>query len=244
MDIPKIRKIVLVLCTAMIAVPLLFSATMYASAWYCRIQAQRLLACVRSLQPGITTEAESHRLLRPVQGHLHWGRRVTSERPFVVTEEYQVANSPSWMNFVFMHTPDPLRGVIGGHLMLDGAMFAVLQEFKSGILSKLYVYETSDGVGHPFSAHATIYGHHATDDVPQWSDRREFNGYLVNSMPLIADTEGRPLARLVLFREDVFVDERGTVEQRRKALDFHLECLTAIRGCHDASLILQPEPNP
>ena len=221
----------------MIAVPLLFSATMYASAWYYRIQTQRLLACVRSLQPGITTEAESHRLLRPVQGHLLWDRRITSERPFVVTEEYQLANSPSWMNFVFMHTPDPLRGFIGGHLMLDGAIFAVLQEFKSGILSKLYVYETSDGVGHPFSAHATIYAGRAADRV-------EFNGYLVRSTPLTMDMEGRPIARLVLFREDVFVDERGTVEQRRKALDFHLECLTAIRGCHDAALILQPEPNP
>ena len=233
----KLRKIVLVLCAAMIAVPLVFSATMYASAWYYRIQAQRLLACVRELQPGFTTEAESHRLLRPVEGCLLWDRRVTSERPFVVREEYQVPNSPSWMDFVFRHTPDPLRGFIGRHLMLDWALFGVLQEFKSGVLSKLYVYEMSDGVGHPFSAHATIYAGQATD-------RGEFDGYLVRSTPLMTDTEGRPLARPTLFREDVFVDERGTVAQRRKALGFHLECLTAIRGCHDAALILQPEPNP
>ena len=211
--------------------------SMYASAWYYRMEAQRLLACVRELQPGVMTEAEAHRLLRPVEGRLLWDRRVTSERPFVVTEEYQVGNSPSWMDFVFRHTPDPLRGFIGRHLMLDWAMLAAQEEFKAGILSKLYVYELSDGVGHPFSAHATIYAGQATD-------RGEFNGYLVRSIPLMTDMEGRPIPRLVLFREDVFVDERGTVEQRRKALDFHLECLTAIRGCHDAALILQPEPNP
>ena len=201
------------------------------------MEAQRLLACARELQPGVTTEAEAHRLFRPVEGRLSWDRQVTSERPFVVREEYQVGNWPSWMEFVFRHTPDPLRGFIGRHLMLDWAMFAAQEEFKAGVLSKLYVYELSDGVGHPFSAHATIYAGRAADRV-------EFNGYLVRSTPLTMDMEGRPIPRLVLFREDVFVDERGTVAQHRKALDFHLECLTAIRGCHDAALILQPEPNP
>jgi hypothetical protein len=242
--VSKLRKVVLVLCAAVIAVPLVFSTTMYASAWYYRIQAQRLLACARSLQPGNTTEAESHRLFRPVDGHLLWDRRVTSERPFVVTEEYQIGNNPSWMNFVFMHTPDPLRGFIGRHLMVDWALFGVLEEFKEGRLSKLYVYEMSDGVGRPFSAHTTIYAGRAADDEPRWSDLREFNGYFVHSIPLMKDMEGRPLAKPTIFREDVGVDNRGTVAQHRKALDFHLECFTAISGCHDALLILQPEANP
>ena len=238
MDIPKIRKIVLVLCLAMIAVPLLFSATMYASAWYYRIQAQRLLACVRSLQPGITTEAESHRLLRPVQGHLLWDRRITSERPFVVTEEYQLANSPSWMNFVFMHTPDPLRGFIGGHLMLDGAMFDASEEFKGGILSTLKVVEMNamPGSGRPCAALATIYGGQTADDAS--------SGYLVRSQRLEENMEGWSIAGPIVFREDVFVDERGTATQHRKALDFHPECFTAMRGCRDALHMLQPEPNP
>jgi hypothetical protein len=238
----KLGRIVLVLFAVMIAVPLVFSGTIYAGAWYYRIQAQRLLECVRGLRPGITTEAEAHRLLHPAEG-LRDRSSNTSGGSSVLTEEYDALNNPSWTDFIFRHIPDPLRRFMGRHLMADWTMFEVSEEFRGGVLLKLYLCEMSDGVGYPYSAHTTIYAGRATEDVPQWADGKEFNGYAVHSRIVTKDMEGPPRARPFTLREDVFVDDRGTATQHRKALDFHLECFTAIRGCHDVSLLLQPEPD-
>jgi hypothetical protein len=216
-----------------------YVSTLYVNAWYHRRQAEKLLAYVKTVQIGVTTETEFRMALRPLESHLHHSsQEVPVRKPWIAEayteDEYFVLNSPLWMT----HRPDP-------SLMLDWVMFAVEAQFQDGVLTGLKVYELScpPACGHPFASDAAIYARRDSLDEYNFSRAGPFNGYKV--YPEMTDHfMDRQLPKPVLFKQYVLIDDRGTAEQRRKALDFNLECFTNWFGCRDAAKMLHPAPNP
>lgn len=237
------RRALFSLLAVLIAAPLLFAISMYAGAWYYRIQAEKLLACVRSLQPGVTTETDFLKAIRPLHLKVSEHREVAKDDPLKVSYDYYFFNFPSWTHTLVDHIPEPVMPVVD-HLMLDWTMFSASLQFEGSKLTKLHAYEYQAifGGGHPFSGTVTIYAGRVSEQEADWSYPSNFEGYNVRSLDITEDQNGQTLARALPFHRYVYLDERATSEQRRKALEFHLECFTSLAGCRDASRILNPVP--
>ena len=223
--------------------PLLFVGTMYGIAWYRRIQAQRLLTRIQTMRVGVTTETDFRAALRPIEDHVlyaHLGRA----GDIVEKDEYDVYNSPSWPEVVLERMPVPIARLTD-KLTVDGAMFSVAGSFQGGVLTVLRVTEMScpPECGHPFSTDVRMSVRTDSEQVTLLSRDKPFVGYRFDT-DMLDQMWDRPLPRPVLFHQRVFLDDRGTDEERRRALDFHLQCLTNWFGCRDAGQMLQPAPNP
>lgn len=234
------RRALFSLLAVLIAAPLLFAVATYAGAWYYRIQAEKLLACVRSLQLGVTSEAEFLKVIQPLQLKVSDHREVVKDNPSKITYEYRFYNVPNWALALFDQIPECVKPVVS-RLMLNWTMFSASLEFEGGKLTKLHVF-AFQGEGHPFSGSVTIYAGRASIPEVLWAEPEKYRGYFVQSSDLFEDGEGHPLPHPVPFHRHVWFDERATAEQRRRALEFHLECFTSLAGCRDASRILDPVP--
>lgn len=236
------KKIVMGMVVAVFGAPIAIS---YGAAWYERIEAERLLACAKTLQPGITTEAEFHKALQPIVGRLQDHHSQGGIEPDGSTDDFQVFNGVSWTPVLFERIGELSNDFVGHSPLPEWGMFEVSAGFKEGELVKLRVIEFNlgGGVGHPFADIVEIYAHQApVDDVDGWVDAGPFSGYAVHTT-MLQDFMGKQLRTPVPFKQLVYVDERATAKERRKALDFNFQCFTAIGGCRDASLMLQPSPN-
>jgi hypothetical protein len=129
-------------------------------------------------------------------------------------------------------------------MLNDSVMFSVDGRFQDGLMTGLHVYEFSCpwACGHPFASIVSMYNYRNSVDEHYRLLDGPFDGYQVYPT-MINDIMGKPLEAPVLFKQFVLIDDRGSAEQRRAALNFHLQCFTNWFGCRDASEMLQPVPN-
>ncbi len=185
------RAMMMSLLSVCVAVPLLFMGMMYASTWYYRHRAERVLAYAKTVKLGDTKDIEFRRDLESLGNHVFEG------------------------------------------------------QFESKVMTGLKIYEFScpPACGRPFASIVRVYNYRNSMDEILRSRDEPFEGYRMYPTMLV-DRFGKPLPNPVLFKQFVLIDDRGTAEQRGKALDFRLQCFTNWFGCRDASEMLQPAPNP
>jgi hypothetical protein len=201
------------------------SLLLYTTAWYHRWKAERLLAAVKSLAVGVTTEAEYERAIHPFVSNVDHIRGGISDQP--LPGAYGITTLPEWMYMSTVHSPKPIAVILGNWAVIEGTSFTVMPTFKDGRLIAIRIAEFQ-GNGHPFGGFVTI---HAGKVQHLFADDAEmFSGY-----------SGRPMggAGRVMYTH-VDMDDRATPEERRRALDFRFDCFTAFRLCSDGRLLLDP----
>ena len=222
-----------------------FDAAMYASAWYYRHEAERLLECTKALNPGTTTYAEFQDRIRPFQKYLSHGYEGMSGRAEITTDDYGMTNYPPWGLAILRQLPDRITEFNVKHLMLYGTAFSVSPRFQNGRLSVLYVREDQDDVDgiHPFVGALNAYDQSAEEGDPHF-EHGAFKGYRVG--PYIEqseDSHGNLFGTPWTIRMYVDIDGRATDKEKRLAYSFNLACFTNIHGCRDATQILNPAPD-
>jgi len=240
-----LRKMVVLLGIVLIAVPLLFMAAMYSSTWYYRHRAERVLDYAKTVKLGSTKELEFRSELKSLGNHVDTFNYDRAEFGHsYVSEGVQIFNTPPWLETLSRHTPDPIRSWVVDRMLNDWAMFSFEGQFENNVMTGLKVYEFScpPACGHPFASIVRMYNYRNSMDETLRLRDEPFDGYRVYPR-MISDIMGKPLPKPVLFDQFVLIDDRGTEEQRRKALDYHLQCFTNWFGCRDASEMLRPVPN-
>lgn len=205
---------------------------------YRRWQASRLLAEVREFHPGVTTEAQALSVLKPFSGYA-----VVSDRrrdTVVVHEvEYQLYNTPAWTASVATH----LR-LLPLHVMLPCTLFIVDLEFAGGRLFSIHINEMQEdhpGYAHPNAAVVTITSRQfgALPESPFGRLPLKFNGYSEHSQSTgRLDERGDLTAFSCCHERFIEMDERATPQQRKRALNFQLHCMTSIAQCKSDHEIL------
>jgi hypothetical protein len=202
----------------------LCAAALYATAWYHRIQAEHLLAAVKKLKVGVTTQAEYDQVVGPFVTDANL---IQGENGRPISEAYAVTPVPSWVWNALGHMPAPIASALSNWAVLRWTLFEVGPTFKQGTLTDLTVTEMH-GEGHPYAGRVRIHAGVVQQLLPY--DERPFSGYSAHQ----GGGDGR-----VLYTE-VDMDERATPEERRRALDFQFHCFTAFRPCSDGRQLLNP----
>ena len=92
----RLPKAVRMLFVAIVGMALFRFGIQYVSALYHRRQAERMLAYVQTLQPGITTETEFRAAVEPLSRNVHWSRENEPGESLGVTYDYQFFNEVEW----------------------------------------------------------------------------------------------------------------------------------------------------
>lgn len=225
------KKVVVGALAVVVGVPVLFVATINASAWYYRGRAIKLLAVLKNVRPGVTTEAEYLRAVAPLDTHM--AAALSAEpKDAVVPGEIDIGNWPTWMwKRLYLCYP-AVTWLTEHRIVPDPAEFFVVPEFSGGLVSRLMVHEWQ-GNGRPFGGSVRIMaiGFERANDL---TVAPPFAGYSVRQRHLEDGT---------LWYSFVGLDERATTEERSRALDFSFRCFTDLGSCGDGGKMLQPAPN-
>lgn len=205
---------------------------------YRRWQASKLLATVRGLRPGVTTESQARAVLKPFSRY-----EETSERRregIVVREiDYQFYNGTDWTSSLAYH----LR-FLPFRFTLPWTRFSVHFDFADGLLVRLDVDEMQEdrsGFPHPNSAAVSIVStrsgplpRSAFGPLPA-----DFNGYSEYSRSTgSVDEKGNWTSFSCCHERWIKMDERATPAQLSESLNFQLHCLTSFLRCKDDRQIL------
>jgi hypothetical protein len=209
--------------------PVVCVTALYASAWYHRWRAEQLLAIVQKFEPGVTTQDEYEKAIRPLLPYTD--RSYSKINGYVVEMPDTLAvESPSeWLGEVYSRLPDPILDWLMKWPVTEGTVFWVQPTFKDGMLVAMRIYELR-GSGHPFGGDVEIREgqvDHWFDDIPE----EKFNGYQVRRMGL---------PDMPPWFSGVRMDDRATPEQRRRAMNFKFACFTSFRSCDDGRRVLDP----
>jgi hypothetical protein len=143
---------------------------------YRRWHASKLLATVRGLQPGVTTEPQAQAALKPF--FRYEGKSERQRNDMVVHEvDYEFYNVTDWTSSLAYH----LR-VLPFRLTLPWTRFAVHLEFVHGFLAAIHIGEMQQdqpGYIHPTAASVSIFSTRfgALPGGPWGSVPAGFNGY-------------------------------------------------------------------
>jgi len=214
---------VTVLCV-LAGLPIICSLALYTTAWYHRWNAERLLAAVKNLHVGVTTQAEYERAIHPFVSAAYVIRNGETNQP--LPGAYGIATLPEWMFASTTHLPDPIQAALGKWAVIEGTLFSVIPTFKDGKLMAIRIAE-EQGSGHPFGGFVTIHAGQVQHLFPY--DLEPFSGY--SARRLMSD-------RVIYTHVDM--DDRATPEERRRALDFRFTCFTAFRPCSDGRQLIDP----
>lgn len=207
---------------------LVCAAGLYASAWYHRWRAEQLFAAVRDLMPGVTTEAGYMRAIEPL---MPYAVRVETEDNKALDAGYvAVGNQPAWVWHVLNIFPERFEVWASKWSVMEWTLFKVDGTFGDGKLMILSMAELQ-GSGHHYGAVARVHAGRLKQLFPGYP--RVFGGYSARRL----NGNGK-----VIFTH-VDLDERATVEERRRALDFRFDCFTAFRSCTDGRRMLDPIPS-
>jgi hypothetical protein len=215
---------VTVLCI-LIGLPLIYSLTLYSTAWYQRWKSERLLAAVKNLRVGVATRAEYERAVQPFVNDTDRIRIGDTNRP--LQGAYGIATLPEWMFMSTIHLPAPIELILGKWSVVEGTLFCVVPTFTDGRLTSIKISE-AQGSGHPFGGFVTIHAGQVQHLFPD--DTQVFSGY--SGHPMGTDE------RVIYTYVDM--DDRATPEERRRALDFRFTCFTSFRPCSDGRQLLDP----
>lgn len=211
---------------------LVLKAAFLGFAWNQQLRAERVLAAVRSLQPGVSTAADVQRVV--VSKNLGFSSPCETDHSEEGQGEVNIYN-------VGMGLPHVLRRL----LQPRWTMFEVSLRCSTGTLTQLKVVEMQDVEGwpHPYSNSTTIVDVWKPNDPyrPVPASQLHYSVYESTTGLYVGDRlvkEAPPLMRFIQM------DRYATPDERSKALNFRLDCFTRLRGCQDVNLILQPSPNP
>jgi hypothetical protein len=215
-------KVVARVFVVVVAVQLVFAGATYVNAWYARWRAGRLLAVLKTMIPGVTTEADYLRAVKPWQD-------LGEQQDKVHPGEVEVSNQPRWV-----YCYGTLRALCYVVMvpMPIGTFFDPIPVFTNGKLAYLGIKEGQEPMSWRSSVVTQIYSKSYEGTDPELT--MPFDGYAVS-------TGGRGLTGY--FLTDVTLDERATPAERDSALDFSFKCFTTYRTCRDSAQFLRPAPN-
>jgi hypothetical protein len=205
---------------------------------YRRWQASKILATVRGLHPGTTTESEVNAALKPFSRYEH---RSESRHDGIVVRriDYQFFNLPDWTASLAYH----LR-FLPFRTTLPWTMFEVSVEFVDGFLAEIHVTEMQEdqsGFPHPNSASVSILSTRlgAVPRSPYGPLPDDFNGYSEHPQSTGAlDEKGNLTSFSCCHERFITIDERATPDQFSRSMNFQLHCLTSFLRCKDDRQIL------
>ena len=223
------KKVVASLLVVAVGIPLLFSVTMYAYAWCQRLRAERLLAIVRTIKPGVTTQGEYMEAMQPPESDpldLYQNDEAKGYRV--------VVNAPQWfLNHVGLPSGrDDMWSVMQDKLANHATGIVVIPSFKDGVVSRIHVWEMHGVCTHRCGG-SVIYEAQRFETSDNFGEN--FNGY--------ASWQGSISAGTPPWVVAVDMDERASAEQVRRAFDFEFHCFTDFHVCEDAREYLDPAPN-
>jgi hypothetical protein len=208
------RTIVISAFVALILV--LASGSLLSVSYYRRWEASKLLAVVRQLHPGVTTEVQARALLTPFAQS--GSGRQTDAHSFV---QYQFSNTSGW---------NPLQ------LILPWTLFEVNIEFAHGAVGRIDVTEMQEdhrGYPHPNSVSVSIY---SSQLQPLPVDFKGFSEYSRSTGQV--GTKGNWTGFECCHERFIKLDERATPVQLARSLNFRLSCMTSFIRCKDDRQIL------
>jgi len=203
---------------------LVSAAGLYASACYHCWRAEQLLAAVRDLKPGVTTEAEYMKAIAP---HVRYAEQAErGDPPVPIPGHYGVANQPAWVLRLFEQVPDRVMEFLPNWLAPETS-FQVVATFSDGSVKTLSIAE-QQGFYHPVAGFVTMHAGRLERISPQYP--MAFTGYSARRMG----------GNGTVIYTHVDLDDRATEEERRRALDFRFDCFTAVHRCTDGRQMLDP----
>jgi hypothetical protein len=215
-----VRKIIVVSASVGLILVLSFGSLL-SVAYYRRWQASRLLAAVRELHPGTTTEAQARALLKPFASY-----QVDPGRHYDVSN-YELANVARWNPFRFA---------------LPWTLFSVNVEFAGGLVAGIIVTEMQEDhphYPHPNSASVSICSNRIPSLFTAQFLPAHFNGYWEYSRSSGGlDSEGNWTGFNCCHARFIALDERATAAQLSRSLNFRLSCMTSFIRCKDDRQIL------
>ncbi|HEX9201478.1 MAG TPA: hypothetical protein VF865_18115 [Acidobacteriaceae bacterium] len=205
---------------------------------YRRWQAYKLLATVRGLRPGVTTESQARAVLKPF---FRYEETSEQRRNGIVVREifYQFYNVTDWTSSLAYH----LR-FLPFRFTLPWTRFAMNLEFVDGFLAEIHIGEMQQdqpGYIHPTAASVSILSTRfgALPRSPWGPVPAGFKGYSEYSQNTAGlDEKGNYTGFTCCYERFINLDERATPVQLSKSLNFQLHCLTSFLRCKDDHEIL------
>ena len=199
---------------------------------YRRWQASKILATVRRLHPGTTTESEVNASLKSFSRYEH---RTELQHDGIVVRriDYQFFNLRTASIAYYLRFL-PFRTT------LPWTMFEVSVKFVDGFLAEVHVIEMQEdqpGYPHPNSASVSILSTRVRSpyDLPP----ADFNGYSEHSRSTFQLDENQKMTSFsCCHARFITLDERATPEQFSHSMNFQLRCLTSYLRCKDDRQIL------
>jgi hypothetical protein len=213
------RKTIVI--SAFVGLMLVLLCGLLSESYFRRWQASRLLAVVRQLHPGTTTEVQARALLKPFAND-----QVGSDR----------RDDASYYEFVNVSRWNPFRFV------LPWTLFSVNVEFAGGVVAGIVVTEMQEdhpGYPHPNSASVSVCSNRVHALYADGALPAHFNGYREYSRATGSlDSQGNWTKFICCHERFIALDERATPAQLSRSLDFRLSCMTSFVRCKDDRQIL------
>jgi hypothetical protein len=235
----KVRWIVGTFATILVFLAIVPLFSILVTSWYSRWEATRLLASARLLRPG-ATEAETRKALSQFDRYLSPGQEWTmaghtSRR--VTRDSYEISSYPRWTGWAASYLPFWINERIW---FLPNTNFSVSPRFENGELVLLEFREWQDhrGDAHPYAAIVRVFSTNTEKGAPELPD--DFTGFGVSPYEeAMFGANGKQIGSSWISRVYVTLDERASPAQFPESFNFHLDCFTSLRGCHDARKILE-----
>jgi hypothetical protein len=222
------KKIVAGALALSVGLPLLFAGVTYASAWYYRWRVGHLISMLKTVTPGVTTQADYVRMVHPFDAACSFIQIDGKPLPGAIA----IDNRSECIERAFGAPAGELDNVLSGRLIPPGIMFSVIPKYEDGVVSELYVEYVAAVTGRSPGAFvkwsASRYGEDGEEPPGH------FKGYRLSEMGL----ENKPPWEFF-----VTIDERATPDELSRGLDFRLQCFTSLSWCMDAHEFLQPAPD-
>ena len=208
---------------------------------YRRHMAASLLATIRLFKPGVTTEEEAHRELRPFLGYEDSSERKRVELVTVRQVSYQFYNLPDWAASAASHLKHlPFR------ITPPWTLFEVDLDFVDGFLERIHAEEMQEDqpeFPHPNSASVSLFSTRFGAEpgpIPIREDGYvDFNGYSDHTQNSgQVDHSGNLTSFSCCHARSIVMDERATQAQVSKSLNFQLHCMTSFLRCNDDRQLL------
>jgi len=231
------RKTVTAISLALVLLLLAPLVCEVAVSHYRRWQASKLLATLRDLHPGATTEVQARAALKPFS---RYGQPFEQDRDGIKVHkvDYQFYNLPEWIGSLLRPLNLPFR--IG----LPWTFVEVELAYMDSSLAEIRIIEMQEdqpGYPHPNSASVSIYATQF-EALPNGTHGRlpeNFQGYWEYSRSSGSlDEKGNLTGFTCCHARFVELDERATSTQREQSLNFQLHCLTSILRCKDDRQLL------
>ena len=219
----------------LLAIPL---ASQSVVSHYRRWRASKLLATLRGLHPGITTESQANAALIPFSSYEERSHR--QRNGIAVNEiDYQFYNTTEWIGSLAYHLSFfPFR------ITLPLTLFTVHLDFVDGLLAEIHITEMQQdhiGYPHPNGAKVSIYSNRlgSLPRSPYGPLPADFNGYSEYSQSTGGtDEKGKWTGFSCCYERSIQVDERATPAQLSRSMNFQLHCLTSFLRCKNDRQIL------